>query len=66
MFTNNKIWKVQNDNNTYSDEELVELIKNGKINYDTRITNKDLKKWLKVEETLYNYYLREEENEEKA
>ncbi len=66
MFTNNKIWKVQNDNNTYSDEELVELIKNGKINSDTRITNKDLKKWLKVEETLYNYYLREEENEEKA
>lgn len=66
MFTNNKIWKVQNDNNTYSDEELVELIKNGKINSDTRITNKDLKKWLKVDETLYNYYLREEENEEKA
>lgn len=66
MFTNNKIWKVQNDNNTYSDEELIELIKNGKINSDTRITNKDLKKWLKVEETLYNYYLREEENEEKA
>ncbi len=64
MFNKDKIWRIQNDNNSYTDEELVELIKNGTLKKDTRITNRELKKWLCIKDTIYNIYLNEENEKE--
>lgn len=64
MFNKDKIWRIQNDNNSYTDEELVELIKNGTLKKDTRITNRELKKWICIKDTIYNIYLNEENEKE--
>ena len=52
-----KIWRIQNMNVVYADDELINLIKSGKINGETRITNRDLKKWVKIKDTVYQFYL---------
>ncbi len=64
MFNKDKIWRIQNDNNSYTDDELIELIKNGTLKKDTRITNRELKKWLCIKDTIYNIYLNEENEKE--
>lgn len=64
MFNKDKIWRIQNDNNSYTDDELIELIKNGTLKKDTRITNRELKKWLCIKDTIYNIYLSEENEKE--
>ena len=52
-----KIWHIQNDNTAYSDEELITMIKSGKLKADTRITNRDLKKWIRIKDSIYQFYL---------
>ncbi len=52
-----KIWRIQNDNTAYSDEELITMIKSGKLKADTRITNRDLKKWIRIKDSIYQFYL---------
>ena len=64
MFNKDKIWRIQNDNNSYTDDELIELIRNGTLKKDTRITNRELKKWLCIKDTIYNIYLNEENEKE--
>lgn len=64
MFNKDKIWRIQNDNNSYTDDELIELIKNGTLKKDTRITNRELKKWLCIKDTIYDIYLNEENAKE--
>lgn len=65
MFNSGKIWRIQNVAQIYTDEELVTLIKQGKIKGDMRITNRDLKKWIKVKDTIYQFYLKDEKQDEK-
>ena len=45
---NNKIWKISGIETKYSDEEIVEMIQDGRIKPDDRIATKDMKKWIKV------------------
>ena len=58
-----KIWKVKSNNNMYSDEELIELIKNHQINLDEEITTKEMKQWIKIIDSVYAYYAKEVRHE---
>lgn len=58
-----KIWKVRNKNDKYTDEELVEAIKSGKISKDDYIATRDMKTYLQVKKSIYQFYLKEETNE---
>lgn len=41
----------------YSDEELVELIRNGTVRENDYIWMSDLKNWLKVGDSIYSIFL---------
>lgn len=58
-----KIWKVKSNNNMYSDEELIELIKNHQINLEEEITTKEMKQWIKIIDSVYAYYAKEVKHE---
>lgn len=60
IFDSTKIWHIQNDSKSYTDEELIEMIKNQKLDGETRITNRDLRKWIKIKNTIYQFYLPKE------
>ncbi len=60
---NNKIWKIRNVEGSYSDEELIELIRSGKISGDSYVTTKEMKVWITVSDSIYQYYIRREEDE---
>jgi len=53
----NKIWKIRGLDGKYSDEELIGMIKNSQLSKDDSITNSDMKIWLKIEDTIYQFYL---------
>lgn len=59
----NKVWKVKSLDITLSDEELIELIKQGKINKDASVSSKDMKIWVRLKDSIYQYYFKEDENE---
>ena len=50
---NNKIWKLSSSQEKYTDEQLIELIKSGKIGPDERIATREMKKWIKVKDSIY-------------
>lgn len=54
-------WYVYNHKKQYTDEELVQAIQEGKISKNELITNKDLRVWMPLKETIYRYYLPEEQ-----
>lgn len=57
---NNKIWKISGIETKYSDEEIVEMIQDGRIKPDDRIATKDMKKWIKVKDSIYQFYIKQE------
>ena len=59
----NKIWRIKDKNEKYSDEELITMIKNGNIKKDDYIKTDDMKDYIKVEESIYQFYLEGEGNE---
>lgn len=57
--TNNKIWryrKAENDSDYISEEQLIKLIKTGVLNAEIEITNNNLKKWYRIDDTIYAFY----------
>lgn len=56
-----KIWKIRNRNERYSDEELIQALKDGKILKEDYIATKDMKTWLQVSKSIYQFYIKEEE-----
>lgn len=54
----NKIWKIQGFDKKLSDEELIEMIKNRSFLGDNKIKTNEMKKYLKIKDTIYNFYLR--------
>ena len=61
---NNKIWKISGIETKYSDEEIVEMIQDGRIKPDDRIATKDTKKWIKVKDSIYQFYIKQEAEHE--
>ena len=51
-----KIWNVKNKN-SYTDEELIEAIKHGNVNGDDLIISDMLKNYIKVSDSIYQFYL---------
>ena len=51
-----KTWNVKNKDN-YSDEELIEAIKNGSIKGEDFIISDTLKDYIKVSDSIYQFYL---------
>ena len=51
-----KTWKVKNKDN-YSDEELIEAIKNGSVKGEDFIISDTLKDYIKVSDSIYQFYL---------
>jgi len=56
----NKIWKIKGFEGSFTDEEIVKLIKSGEIKPDYSLTSREMKKWVKVKQSIYQYYLKEE------
>ena len=57
-----KIWKVKNKS-SYTDDELVEAIKKGEILSDDLLLSDMLEDYIKVSDSIYQFYLKENDNE---
>lgn len=60
---NNKIWKIKNREEMYSDKELISLISNGQISGDDEIMCKEMRDFLAVKDTIYQFYIKENSDE---
>ena len=58
-----KIWRIKGFEGTFTDEELIELILSGELKPDYAITTREMKKWVKLKDSIYQYYLGVKENE---
>lgn len=58
----NKVWKIKGFEGQFSDEEVVTLIKRGELKPDYSLSTKEMKKWVKLKDSIYQYYLEDEEN----
>ena len=63
MMANNKIWKIKGFEGVFTDEEIVALIKSGEIKDEYSLSSKDMKKWVKVKDSIYQFYLEDNNNE---
>ena len=59
----NKVWKLRKDGMMYTDEEIVAMISEGKLTGEDQLTCKEMKAWMRINESIYQFYLRSEENE---
>ena len=59
----NKIWKIKGYEGTFTDEDLIEMIKQGQLKADDALSSRDMKIWVKLKESIYQFYLEDEENE---
>ncbi len=58
-----KIWRVKGFEGTFTDEELIELIWSGELKPDYEITTKEMKKWVQLKDSIYQYYMEGREDE---
>lgn len=61
MKLNNKIWKISGIEGKFTDEEIVAMIKSGELSPESRMATKDMKKWIKVKDSIYQFYIKQEE-----
>ena len=55
-------WEVSGKEKTYTDEELVEAIRNGEVLSADLITTKGLGAWVAVGSSIYRFYLKEDDD----
>ncbi|MBR2533338.1 MAG: hypothetical protein IKE50_00955 [Erysipelotrichaceae bacterium] len=55
--TKNKIWKIKGFEGTFTDEDLIALIREGQVRSDYLLKSKDMKKWIALKESIYQYYM---------
>ena len=53
----NKIWKIKGFEGTFTDEDLITLIREGQVKSDYLLKSKDMKKWIALKESIYQYYM---------
>ena len=54
-----KIWRIKGFEGKFSDDEIIELIQRGEIKSDYCLSTKDMKKWIKLSDSIYQFYLKE-------
>lgn len=54
---NKNIWTIKGKKEKVSDEVLIEMIKNGELTKDDYIKNKDLGRFVKIDDSIYEFYL---------
>lgn len=59
----NKLWRIRGKEGKYTDEELIALIKRGELKGEDYIANSELKKWMRIQNTIYQFYLGGLQNE---
>lgn len=57
----NKIWKIKGYEGTFSDEQIIALIKNGKLTPEDSLSSKDIKTPIMIKDSIYQYYLKKED-----
>ncbi len=60
---NKNIWTIKGRKEKVSDETLIEMIKNGKLTKDDYIRNRDLGRFVKLDDSIYEFYLKGDNNE---
>jgi len=59
----NKIWKIKSYEGSFTDDEIVDLIKSGQLKGEDALSSRDMKKWVKIKDSIYQFYLEDKENE---
>ena len=52
-----KIWKIRGKEEKVSDEDLIFMISHNELSEDDYISTNDMKKWMKIKDTIYQFYL---------
>lgn len=55
-----KVWKIEGYEGTFTDEQIVALIKSGKLTGEDALSSKDIKGYIKIKDSIYEYYLGKE------
>lgn len=55
-----KVWKIKDYEGTFTDEQIIALIKSGKLTGEDSLSSKDIKGYIKIKDSIYEYYLRKE------
>ncbi|MBR4422335.1 MAG: hypothetical protein IKS69_07360 [Erysipelotrichaceae bacterium] len=55
--TKNKVWKIKGFEGTFSDEDLIALIREGQVRSDYLLKSRDMKKWVALKDSIYQYYM---------
>ena len=55
--TKNKIWKIKGFEGTFSDEDLIALIREGQVKPEFLLKSKDMKKYIALKDSIYQYYM---------
>lgn len=56
----NKVWKIEKYEGTFSDQQIIDLIKSGKLTGEDALGSKDIKGYIKIKDSIYAYYLDKE------
>ena len=60
---NKNIWMIKGRKEKVSDEVLIKMIKNGELTKDDYIKNRDLNRFVKIDDSIYEFYLKGDNNE---
>ena len=57
----NKIWKIKGYEGTYTDEQIITLIKSGKLKGNDSLSSREIKTYIMIKDSIYQYYLKKED-----
>lgn len=57
---NSKVWKIKGYEGTFTDKQIVTLIKNGQLTGNDALSSKDIKGYIKIKDSIYECYLGKE------
>ena len=59
-----KVWKIKDLDSSFTDEQLIKMIKNREVYEDTMVSSKEIKEWIALKDTIYQFYFKQEEQDE--
>ena len=55
-----KVWKIEKYEGNFTDEQIISLIKSGKLTGEDALGSKDIKGYIKIKDSIYECYLRKD------